>query len=265
MRRFEVSVIANHKKRSQITAAYDRLDTAALDQAIKDLGFTVSDILIATQDDEVGPSDLVLVGEKGRLLGLSVKYKNSCSFNVSGRHFLEERSVNFLKEELNSACLNYIDEMKRKYGNAKNWFRTRKRSVNTDMYIELVRNAVLDDWVNKSEGERAKLMSMLGHSSSPIDFWVVEIKPKMTRLILDIDQKPINEESFDQLELRRFKSCFVIFSTSKRSFAKMQIKFNDGILERVNANQTADYVVDGIPMKTGDPINSWNFNTLKIN
>ena len=39
----------------------------------------------------------------------------------------------------------------------------------------------------------------------------------------------------------------------------MQVKFNNGILEKTKGKRS-DFILDGISMKIGDPFGSWNFS-----
>ena len=77
-------------------------DTAKIIKALKSRGLTYSDSSFETQNDDVGPSDVILYAEdpQGNVcrIGLSVKYSNKCSLNLTGRHFLTEEQIARLKE-----------------------------------------------------------------------------------------------------------------------------------------------------------------------
>ncbi len=59
----------------------------------------------ATQDDDIGPSDIIIKNKNNNNLGLSIKYENNCSKNFTAKYLIDDESDNrtfyvkvFLKE-----------------------------------------------------------------------------------------------------------------------------------------------------------------------
>lgn len=81
-----------------------------------------------------------------------------------------------------------------------------------------------------------------------------------------IDTTPfhIKVSDVNQVKLSKNAGQFVRFHLRDTVFAQMQIKFNNGILERYKGKRNApDVICDGIAMKFGDAFGSWNFSLLK--
>jgi hypothetical protein len=73
------------------------------------------------------------------------------------------------------------------------------------------------------------------------------------------NQSPIKKFIPEDVTLTKEATSFIGFRTNGILFAKMQVKFNNGILEKAKGN-SFDFLNDGIRMKKGDPFGSWNFN-----
>ena len=216
--------------------------------------------MLATQVDAVGPADIVLQNPGNHLLGLSVKYQNDCTLNLSSKYFLKPESVLQLKKELRSASERFIVEMNAKYGAAANWFRQRKNSRETDRYIDQLRDQVIADWKEKSVAGKKELLSKLVHADSPIPFWVVKFKKSKQAFVLKIDINPITQLDPNTIELTKIAGSSIGFKTDKVLLGKLQVKFNNGFLEREKGN-SFDFSQEGIKMKIGDPFGSWNFSS----
>lgn len=76
---------------------------------------------------------------------------------------------------------------------------------------------------------------------------------------LDINTKPIKNLDPENIELIKEATSFIGFKTNNVLFAKMQVKFNNGILEK-SKGKKCDFTMDGYSMKIGDPFGSWNFS-----
>ena len=160
---------------AKIKSIIDITDTTVIEQTLQNRGLTLINSSFETQNDEVGPADIVMYVKDGqgkaKRIGLSVKYANTCTLNVTGRNFITETQIARLKSLLPHYTALYIEEMINNYGNVSNWFRMRKPSSTTDKFIDLIRDAVIENWSNVKN--KTTLLSAMFHSNSPIEFWVV--------------------------------------------------------------------------------------------
>lgn len=251
-------VITKHKNFKAIQKISSKLFISSLEKRISEAGYKNYEIRIATQDDSVGPADLVVIEKGMPPLGLSVKYQNNCSINISSRYFLSENSIKELKKRLSLTCKEYIDEMNSSYGVIKNWFRRRKHSNATDNYNDQIRDFVMSDWTEKSNIEKKYILDKFFHVDSPINFWIVKVLKNKSALILDINSNPIKSFNPEKVILTKESTALIGFNYEGRIFGKMQVKFNNGILEKAKG-KTYDTEYQGVKIKFGDPFGSWNF------
>lgn len=251
-------VINKHSQRYHILSIINGIDTTELSDKLKVNGFDSEEICLATQDDTVGPSDLVVISSNKKL-GISVKYANNCSTNISGRYFLSNSTTQELEQQLDTYCINFIEDMTDRYGDASNWFRKRKRSEVTDAYIDLIRTSIIDTWDNKSEQEKSVLLRQLFQENSPFKYWIVTFYSLDSKFSLDINTEPKVWYNTQSIELKKYQTSYIGFYLNGNQIAKLQVKFNNGILER-SKEKSPKYVVDDINMKKGDPFGSWNFS-----
>jgi len=213
--------------------------------------------ITATQNDNVGPSDIIIKNKNNNILGLSIKYDNNCTLNFSSKLFFDDNNIliDINKVKLIS-CKEYIKEMQKKYGQAKYWFRKRKSSAETDRFIDFIRGKVIDSWNNKTNLEKKKILESLVHANSPIDFCVIKVNKDLT---IDIDFNPIKDWDPDKIDIKRYQTSYVGLFYKNKLIGKIQVKFNNGILEK-GKNTNYDHCIDGIYMKNGQPLSSWNFS-----
>lgn len=259
--KFLEEVIHYHQDRARILSIIDATKNLNdLIAKLKTLSWIPFKALLATQVDAIGPADIVLQNPANHLLGLSVKYQNDCSLNLSSKYFLKPESVLQLKKELYSASQRFIAEMNAKYGAAANWFRQRKNSQETDRYIDKIRDQVIADWKEKSVADKKELLSKLVHADSPIPFWVIKFSKSKQALVLKINVNPISQLDPNTIELSKIATSSIGFKAEQVLLGKLQVKFNNGFLEREKGN-SFDYSQEGIKMKIGDPFGSWNFSS----
>jgi hypothetical protein len=214
---------------------------------------------LTTQNDSVGPSDVV-VKVDNELLGLSIKYSNNCNLNISGSHFLSKQSILEIQNSFDLYGRNYIKEMTQLYGGAENWFRQRKSSEIVNEFIDFIRDKVIHDWSFYLTAEsKMKIINLAFHSESPIKFYIARVDKIKGVFKCEIDKNPIKQISISEVTLIKHQTSYVAFNYKDEKFALMQIKFNNGILEKPKGDKF-DYLVDGIKMKFGSPLTSWNFN-----
>jgi len=249
-------IINYHKKGDKIKYIISNTDVSNLGSIIDN--FKYKDLFFATQLDTIGPADIVLGDNSGELLGLSIKYGNDCNCNISGRNFISPNKLNELRDDLRNTCEDYINEMTNIYGSADKWFRKRKKSKIVDRFIDRVRDVVIDDWGNIPIDDKNKLFKKLLHMDSQIRFLILKFKKVRSKykLIVSTNSNIIFDSSI--VELAKSSLSDISFSIWNELFAKMQIKFNNGILEEAKGGNF-DFEIDNIRMKIGSPFSSWNF------
>ena len=238
--------------------------TSTIMGELKNRSLTLVDVSFETQNDDVGPSDIVMFVKNAsggtERLGISVKEANTCTLNATGRKFLTKTQIDNLERQLPIYTDEYIMEMKRLYGHAKNWFRKRKTSTVTDRYIDLIREEVITNWLKKSDAEKKSILMEAYQETSPIPYWVFTYK-KHSKLELDTDPYKIDPSKVFLVELRKYETSYVGFYLHDQLIGKMQVKFNNGFVEKCK-KATPDRVVDGVRMSFGQPFSSWNFNLI---
>ena len=246
---------------SKIKSIISQTDTIAIEQALEKRGFTLEDVSFETQNDEVGPADIVMFvsnGETVSKIGLSVKYANTCTLNVTGRSFITDIQIAQLKKQLPVYTQKYIQEMSQKYGDVGNWFRMRKPSETTDAFIDLIRDAVIANWSNVRN--KTSLLSALFHTDSPIEFWVVTYGN--TGFSLKTKPQTIDMSRANDVTIGKYQTSYVAFYLDGTMVGHMQVKFNNGFIEKCK-KKNPDVVCQGIEMAYGQPFSSWNFSVEK--
>jgi hypothetical protein len=129
--------------------------------------------------------------------------------------------------------------------------------VITDRYIDLIRDEVIQNWPRKSEDDRISILREAYQETSPIEYWVVTYKRNLS---YDLETSPckISLCDMNQVELRKYETSYVGFYLHNQMIGKMQVKFNNGIVERCDTG-CPDKIVGGVRMKYGQPFSSWNF------
>ena len=222
----------------------------------------LKDATFETQNDNVGPADIVMIVEDTNnnesKIGLSVKYANTCTLNVTGKNFITDSQIRNLRSLLPSYTQKYIQEMTNLYGGVNNWFRMRKPSKTTDAYIDLIRDAVISNWPNVKN--KTKLLSALFHKDSPIEFWVITY----LRNGYELRTKPqtIDMNRSEDVEVRKFQTSYVAFYLDNKMVGHMQVKFNNGFIEKCKKAKP-DVIHEGVRMAYGQPFSSWNFSVEK--
>ena len=231
-------------------------------QVLKSKNLSLSDVSFETQNDEVGPADLVLYVKdntgKEQKIGLSVKYANTCTLNVTGRNFITDAQIAELKRQLPDYTKRYIQEMTETYGNVNNWFRMRKPSRTTDAFIDKIRDAVISNWPNVQN--KSALLSALFHSDSPIEFWVVTYDKR--GYTLKTTPQTVEKRRAKDVTVSKMETSYVAFYLDGRRVGHMQVKFNNGFIEKCK-KANPDVVCQGVKMAYGQPFSSWNFSTEK--
>lgn len=254
------NAIRSRYDRMTINQIIRKTNTASIHSALKKIGYTLVDVSFETQNDDVGPSDLVMSVKRHdgsiKKLGISVKYANTCTLNATGRKFLSESQISKLREQLPAYTQAYVKEMHSLFGSAANWFRKRKPSYTTDKYIDLIRDEVIYNWNVKSDSDKVSILKEAYQETSPIDYWVYTYTA--TSYNLDTSPYKIAPVDMPAVSLGKYQTSYVGFYLHGRLIGKMQVKFNNGFVEK-NKKNHADLIVDGIEMAYGQPFTSWNF------
>ena len=247
---------------SKINAIISQTNISIIERTLSKMGLSLCDTTFETQNDNVGPSDIIMIvkdrNNNYQKIGLSVKYSNTCTLNVTGRNFITDSQIGRLKAELPHYSRMFIDEMNSEYGSVDNWFRKRKPSKTTDAYIDLIRDAVIENWPNVRN--KATLLSECFHSDSPIVFWVVTYKKN--GFDLQTTPQTIEMSRANDVIVKKFQTSYVAFYLDGRMIAHMQVKFNNGFIEKCK-KQKADIIEQGVRMSYGMPFSSWNFSVEK--
>ena len=257
-----LSSINNRFDANKVKSIITKTNTGIIKKTLDTLGVKLVDSSFETQNDEVGPADIVMIVRDNRgnekKIGLSVKYANTCTLNVTGRNFITDTQIAQLKAQLPTYTQDYIREMTSKYGDVGNWFRMRKPSVTTDAYIDLIRDAVITNWRNVRN--KTSLLSALFHSDSPIEFWVVTYD----NYGYSLKTKPqtIDISRANDVTVGKFQTSYVAFYLDGKMVGHMQVKFNNGFVEKCK-KINPDVIFQGVKMAYGQPFSSWNFSVEK--
>ncbi|MDA9817301.1 hypothetical protein N9C19_00860, partial [bacterium] len=243
------SVIERHKDSVIINKIIESIDDSELDK------LQASEIYLATQNDAVGPSDIVLKTKNGSYKGISVKYNNNNIFNPSPSHFISDERIDMLDDRLKHYCEKYIDDMNVKFGPVSNWFRKGKRSEITNKFIDELRDAVIKEWDTKTKKYKRSILREFLHSDSPIKYDVLTLS-KGFKIAYDSPYEI--EVGSNTIGLEKQSGQYISFVINGQEVAKMQVKFNNGILEE-GTEKKFDFEDEGVKMKMGS-FGSWNFS-----
>ncbi|MBP5800243.1 MAG: hypothetical protein J6W43_10100 [Prevotella sp.] len=259
-----------HKRNdcSKVIDIMNKTNLRILYGELVNFGFTLEDASFETQNDNVGPADIVLtVIDKYNIefkLGLSIKYANKNTLNPTARRFLTDSQISVLNEKFENVYIpKYLEEMKKKFGNVNNW--KRKRSVVADAFYDLMRNAVIENWPNICD--KTTLLATMFHANSPIPFWVINYN--QNGYTVETIPETIDESRANDIKVEKYRDCFVAFKLDGRIIGKVQVKCNNGFIEdQFNhagkaKKKTPDFIIDGAPKIKGKPFGSWDF-TLGI-
>lgn len=257
-------VIRLRNDANKIQKIIEKTSVNLLLSELKKRAFTIVDVQFTTQDDAVGPADIVLDVRDAKniiqQLGISVKNSNTCNLNPTGSNFLSEDQKLKLKKLQPEFAKKYIEDMSKRFGKADKWFHKKKRSKVTAEFIDLIRNEVLLNWEHKSIAEKVSILRDAYHETSPIPFWIFTYKKTSQKLNTSPDK--IAESEVPNVVLKKLRTAYIGFYLNDKLIGKMQVKFNNGILQSCD-KLTPDINVDGIEMDYGDPFNSWNYSLIE--
>jgi hypothetical protein len=252
---FSENVLSLHQLGQRVVTIVNDLDSTYL----HDLQVGLTDVCLTTQDDYYKPTDVLLIYPNQKLLGLSVKYNNSCNVNISGKYFLTPTNRMELSNLQRSLSQEYIDEMTSKYGQLENWFRNRKRSEVVDYFIDTLRDSVINNWRTLSLQEQRNVIQMLFQLNSVVPYGIMKIgRPKDGQYPIEIQWNTPTEPSIIDIRLEKHETSFIKFTLNGEPLGLLQVKFNNGFFEKAKG-QTYDYLINTTKIKIGSPFSSWNF------
>ena len=223
----------------------------------------------ATQDDSLGASDVLVCCNGEILFGISVKYDNKNNWNPSSRNFIGNAAIDSLKEKYRIVYLpEYIKDMRNRFGDCKileeyenkpgvkkhTW--SRMRSPTTDKFIDLLRDEVIREWGIKTKEEKEKIMINGFQVMSPIPFYIVNINKKLSCETIE----PEMIFNVDKVSVEKYETSYIAFKINGKTIVKLQVKFNNGFIEKKSKKTSSTFKVDEVIFKNGDPFGSWNFN-----
>ncbi len=262
-RMFKSIIIDNHYKKTEIEQLISTTDISRIIRELDNRDLKIDSCTIETQNDAIGPSDIVMnlvniITGVESVIGISVKYQNSCTLNTKGKMFISEDDIAELRDEQQLYSALYIKEMREKFGKTEKWFRKRRYSRVTDKFIDLLRDKVIANWATLENKE--SVIRKLFQMDSPIDYWVYEYKQNNTHTLY-VNPPKINLSKANEIRVKKYETSYVAFFLEDRMVGKMQVKFNNGILEKCK-NGKPDFTVEGIEMSMGAPFSSWNFSVI---
>lgn len=259
---FNKLTISNHIKKDKILQIIENQRDNVYQQILNQEYSLYKYVYLATQDDSVGPSDIVLYenDKTGNVLGLSVKYNNGCNVNMSSSYFLTANDKEELKDIQKEFTHKHIEYQIDTNGHVSNWFRQRKFSTTkySNAIIDFIRDKVIDCWYN-GDINKQNIIDKLYQTDSPINYEVW----KFTKKKLKVLEKPKNDISANNIDVAKYRGSYIGFYNDENLICKMQVKFNNGILERATSETKDAICVDDVYMKMGDAFGSWNCTPVK--
>ena len=259
---FNKITISNHIKKDKILQIIENQIDNVYQQMLNPEYSLYKYVYLATQDDSVGPSDIVLYenDKTGNVLGLSVKYNNGCNVNMSSSYFLTANDKEELKDIQKEFTHKHIEYQIYTNGHVSNWFRQRKFSTTqySNAIIDFIRDKVIDCWYN-GDINKQNIIDKLYQTDSPINYEVW----KFTKKKLKVLEKPKNDISANNIDVAKYRGSYIGFYNDENLICKMQVKFNNGILERATSETKDAICVDDVYMKMGDAFGSWNCTPVK--
>jgi len=271
---FYKSVITKHSKKNQIlesiTIVDDEIKIVA-DKWRNRGDYYVS--LLPTQDDDLaGPSDILLCSDKKIQHGLSVKFDNKNTWSPTGRHFLTEEQIETLTEMYRNKFIKmYIAVMTFDHGtcveeehkNGKirnNWYR--KRCDVTDVFMDIVRTEVINNWQTKTLDEKLEIVKKGYHEdTNGVDCSIITLTKEGDYKIEEMQDIP---SEYKNIELQKTPGThsYISFMVDNTLIGKMQVKPNGGFIQREGNRNSFD--VGGFKFGEADLFGSWNFEVVKI-
>jgi hypothetical protein len=179
---------------------------------------------------------------------------------MSSSYFLTANDKEELKDIQKEFTHKHIEYQIDTNGHVSNWFRQRKFSTTkySNAIIDFIRDKVIDCWYN-GDINKQSIINKLYQTDSPIDYEIW----KFTKKKLKVLEKPKNDISANNIDVAKYRGSYIGFYNDENLICKMQVKFNNGILERATPETKDVICVDDVYMKMGDAFGSWNCTPVK--
>lgn len=226
-------------------------------------------VRLVTQDDSVGPADVIVANTADSDFEISVKKgkSNTCQSNISGNTFYKMLGSavpeKFLKE-VPAVCEGFREEMNQKFGHYSNWFRNKKCTMSSQVKKDYEHRLILNtcDVFNECHNHDMRENLLIKALNIKRRNYVI-CRYEKNRAVYD---EPPSLENIDieRIVAKPYGDSFVGFFLDGEMLYKMQVKFNNGILEPSEKTGRKDILIgDDYYASYGKPITSWNFSVVK--
>ena len=230
--------------------------------------------LAASQDDDLGPADLLICCFDEIQFGVSVKFENKNSWNPSGRkHFIDQTDKEEFEQLYEQKYLQlYLSYMEETYGECEhnkdspkhrtNWCRIKNNPI-TDEYIDPIRDRVITRWNEKNQQEKIDIFNVAYHVDTPINYFILflykQIKKEKKRPKISLPR--LGLKNIDDIQIEKHKATGVRFYINGELTDNLQVKANNGFIERDGTQNklTNSFTVNGIKWGEGDFYGSWDW------
>ncbi|MBI4614406.1 MAG: hypothetical protein HY720_12405 [Planctomycetes bacterium] len=222
----------------------------------------------ASQDDET-PGDILIYTGAGRhdRCGVSVKYETWVCRNPSGSYFLSRDYMTSMERRLGKTVIEqYMADMRTRFGPPANWFHKKCRSQVTSDFIRAIRDEVCRRWRDASPAEKQHMVEHCLPFRSSVRYVVIRLNKNFREWRI----RPLGREhllldlAHVRIEPRPRTSQYVqlVHDSDSRPIAKMQVKFNNSILDEHKGKNPPFTLEDGTACRPGKPFTSRNFELL---
>ncbi len=269
-----IYVIKSHAKRTVIYSIAEKLCSQQLFQYVQyAMGIqSITDIQLISQDDST-PGDILChtLDRYPGELALSIKYNTHVSRNPTGRLFLSRSSIcqaeHLLRQKIIPA---YINEMTHEYGAPSHWFRKRRQSEVVNSYIHTIVAQVVQDWNTLLPYWKAYIMRRCLQYEATTPYLILFLNKNVSHFQIQ-DAAPSESWLMDVSRLyasssSHSKQDVLFIHEIGGTVAKMQVKFNNGILEQSKSQRDKERIQldEGVYAKPGNAISSWNFELREV-
>lgn len=286
-----LAAVATRDDYNKILEVSNNVNKQSILSILSYAGMELEDVSLESQNDAVGPADIVITARnrhgETKKIGISVKYNNEVICNYTGRDILTEEQIEDLNAMLPQFGERYIHEMTERFGTFEEWYRIRFntkqkiQSAVTNEFIDLVRNSVVERWEVMSEEKKEQFLHKVYHTDSKIDYWIFSFQ-KNGKFVLSTNPPYLRRAEYSRVTIEKEASQYLVFKIDGKKIGKTQVKFNNGIFERYTSksyndaiengdeeradqilrryiNRGKGTIVEGKPLKYGNPFTSWNF------
>ena len=229
--------------------------------------------LAASQDDDLGPADVLICCFDEIQFGVSVKFENKNNWNPSGRkHFIDQNDKEEFEQLYEQKYLQlYLSYMEETYGKCEhnkdspkhrtNWCRINNNPI-TDEYIDPIRDRVITRWNEKKQQEKIDILNKAGHVDVPIDYFILFLYKKKCA---EISRPRSGLKNTDDIHIEKYGNSSLCFYINGELTDKLQVKANCGFIERAKKKDGTlkkvrnSFTVNDIEWGHGEFFGSWDW------